>query len=94
MMRYCSAGVLWRGRCVLAWGIGEMWPKYGSTAGTFGVFPSWNFDALCFISMGFGGVGVCVVVECVTPGSQVITLSIQGAAREGGQLYESQHTVA
>ena len=71
-----------------------MWPKYGSTAGTFGVFPSWNFDALCFISMGFGGVGVCVVVECVTPGSQVITLSIQGAAREGGQLYESQHTVA
>ena len=55
-MRYCSAGVLWRGRCVLAWGIGEMWPKYGSTAGTFGVFPSWNFDALCFISMGFGGV--------------------------------------
>ena len=40
------------------------------------------------------GLGVCVVVECVTPGSQVITLSIQGAACEGGQLYESQHTVA
>ena len=39
-----------------------MWPKYGSTAGTFGVFPSWNFDALCFISMGFGGLcggGMC-----------------------------------
>ena len=78
-MRYCSAGVLWRGRCVGMgdWrNVAQIW-VYSWDIWSFSILEFWRI--VFYLHGVWGCVGVCVVVECVTPGSQVITLSIQGA---------------